>query len=48
LLVLIIQLPLFSLVGPNIFLSISLSNTKGHCIIFSLRTHLHNQRLQLV
>jgi hypothetical protein len=39
LLVLILQLTFFSLVGPNIVLSIFLSSTKSLYIILSLRTH---------
>ena len=38
--VLILQVPSFILVGPNIFLSILLSNTESFLIIFSLRTHV--------
>ena len=36
--VLILHIPLASLVGPNIFLNIFLSNTESLCIILSLRT----------
>jgi hypothetical protein len=36
--VLILQLPSFFLVGPNIFLS----NTESYWVIFSLRTHVSN------
>ena len=39
-LVMILQVPSFILVGPNIFLSILLSNTESFWIIFSLRTHV--------
>ena len=38
--VFILQIPLSSLVGPYIFLSIFLSNTESLCIILSLRTHV--------
>ena len=38
--VLILQILLNSLFGPNIFLNIFLSNTERFCVILSLRTHV--------
>jgi hypothetical protein len=43
--VLILQIPLSSSVGPNISLSVFLSNTDSRCIMLSLTTHQVTNRV---